>query len=407
MVTYAYKSINESGATVSGEVEAESREMATSILEARGFIPTQVDEKGGGDAAGFSFERLKEYLTPVKAPELIIFTKQFKTMLRAGVPMVRLLQILEKQAENLKIKRISRVMVDDISGGSSLHDAFLKHPSVFSPLYCGMVQAGEASGALPTVLDRLTYIIDHEHKIRADIRAALQYPIIVVVFLAIAFFVLLTFVIPKFVGIFLAAKLNLPLPTKICIFLYQFLQSYWHLLLGGVLAAAAGIYLYFRTEQGRFVRDMTLLRLPILGDLFVKAAMSRFASIFAILQSSGVSVLEAMRILATTVGNTAISREFKQIGEKLEEGRGIAAPLEKAAFFTPIVINMVAIGEESGKLDEMLMEISQHYDLEVEYATKKLSDAIGPILTIGLAAVVGFFALAIFLPMWDLVGIVK
>ncbi len=407
MVTYAYKSINETGAIVAGEIEADSREMATSILEARGYMPTQVVEKGGGDAAGFSLNRLKEIITPVKAPELIIFTKQFKTMLRAGVPMVKLLQILEKQAENLKIKRITRTMVDDISGGSSLYDAFRKHPNVFSPLYCGMVQAGEASGALPTVLDRLTYIINHENKIRADIKAALQYPIIVIVFLAIAFFVLLTFVIPKFVNIFLTAGLKLPLPTKICLFLYQFLTDYWHLMIGGGLAAGIGIYLYLRTEQGRYLRDLTVLRLPVLGELFIKAAMSRFASIFAILQSSGVSVLEAMRILAITVGNTAIAKEFQLIGEKLEEGRGIAAPLEKASFFTPIVVNMVAIGEESGKLDEMLMEISEHYDMEVEYATKKLSDAIGPLLTVGLAAVVGFFALAIFLPMWDLIGIVK
>jgi len=407
MATYAYKSINETGATVSGEIEADSREMATSILKARGFQPTQVNEKGGGDSAGFSLNRLKEMFTPVKAPELIIFTKQFKTMLGAGVPMVRLLQILEKQAENLKIKRITRTMVDDISGGSSLYDAFRKHPGVFSPLYCGMVQAGEASGALPTVLDRLTYIIDHEHKIRADVKAALQYPIIVVVFLMIAFFVLLTFVIPKFVKIFMSAGLNLPVPTKICLFLYQFLANYWQLMIGGAVAVGVGLYLYLRTEQGRYVRDLVLLRLPIIGQLFVKAAMSRFASIFAILQSSGVSVLEAMRILTMTVGNTAIAREFRAIGEKLEEGRGIAEPLEKASFFTPIVINMVAIGEESGKLEELLMEIAEHYDMEVEYATKKLSDAIGPLLTIGLAAVVGFFALAIFLPMWDLVGIVK
>jgi type II secretory pathway component PulF len=318
-----------------------------------------------------------------------------------------LLQILEKQAENLKIKRITRTMVDDISGGSSLYDAFRKHPNVFSPLYCGMVQAGEASGALPAVLDRLTYIIDHEHKIRADIKAALQYPIIVVVFLMIAFFVLLTFVIPKFVKIFLSAGLNLPVPTKICLFLYQFLANYWHFMIGGAVAVGIGLYLYLRTEQGRYVRDLVLLRLPIIGQLFIKAAMSRFASIFAILQSSGVSVLEAMRILTMTVGNTAIAREFRTIGEKLEEGRGIAEPLEKAFFFTPIVINMVAIGEESGKLEELLMEIAEHYDMEVEYATKKLSDAIGPLLTVGLAAVVGFFALAIFLPMWDLVGIVK
>jgi len=231
MVTYAYKSINESGAAVSGELEADSREMATAILEARGYLPTLVNEKGGGDDTGFSLDRLKERFTPVKAPELIIFTKQFKTMLRAGVPMVKLLQILEKQAENPRIKSVTRTMVDDTSGGGSLFDAFRKHPGVFSPLYCGMVQAGERSGALPTVLDRLTYIIDHEHKIRADIKAALQYPIIVVVFLAMAFFVLLTFVIPKFVNIFKTAGLTLPLPTKICLFLYQFLADDVHRLL--------------------------------------------------------------------------------------------------------------------------------------------------------------------------------
>lgn len=406
MPIYAYKSIDETGATVSGEVEADSREMAGSILEARGYLPTQINEKGG-DAAGYSFDRLKEALTPVRTPELILFTKQFKTMLRAGVAIVKLLQILEKQADNLKLKRIMRAMIEDINGGSSLYDAFRKHPGVFSPLYCGMVQAGEASGSLPTVLDRLTYIIDHENKIRSDIKAALQYPMIVVFFLVVAFFVLLTFVIPKFVKIFQTAGLTLPLPTKICLFLYQFLSNYWHMMIGVAFAVGAGLYFYLRTEQGRYVRDLTLLRLPVLGELFIKATMSRFASIFAILQSSGVSVLEAMRILATTVGNTAISREFQQIGEQLEEGRGIAEPLEKAKFFTPIVVNMVAIGEESGKLDEMLMEISEHYDVEVEYATKKLSDAIGPMLTVGLAAVVGFFALAIFLPMWDLIGIVK
>jgi type II secretory pathway component PulF len=406
MPIYVYKSIDETGASVSGEVEADSPEIAGSILQAKGYLPTQIGEKGS-DAGGYSFDRLKEVLSPVKIPELILFTKQFKTMLRAGVGIVQLLQILEKQAENLKLKRIMRAMIEDINGGSSLYDAFRKHPSVFSPLYCGMVQAGEASGALPTVLDRLTYIIDHEYKIMADIKAAFQYPIIVVFFLVVAFFVLLTFVIPKFVNIFLTAGLDLPLPTQICLLLYQLLSEYWPIMLGLISAAGTGLYLYLRTEQGRYVRDLTLLKIPVLGQLFIKAAMSRFASIFAILQSSGVSVLEAMRILAITVGNTAISREFQQIGEQLEEGRGIAVPLEDAKFFTPIVVNMVAIGEESGKLDEMLTEISEHYDVEVEYATKKLSDAIGPMLTVGLAMVVGFFALAIFLPMWDLIGIVK
>jgi len=163
---------------------------------------------------------------------------------------------------------------------------------------------------------------------------------------------------------------------------------------------------YLKTEQGRYVRDAFLMKLPIIGPLFIKAAMSRFASIFAILQSSGVAVLDSMKILSGTIGNTAIAREFDRIISRLEEGRGIAEPLKRANYFTPIVINMIAIGEESGNLDEMLGEISIHYDFELEYAMNKLSEAIGPILTVGLAAVVGFFALAIFLPMWDLTKMV-
>lgn len=230
---------------------------------------------------------------------------------------------------------------------------------------------------------------------------------IVIVFLAIAFFILLTFVVPKFVGLFKRAGIDLPLPTKICMGLYYALADYWFVLLGGTLLLIGALVFYLRTEQGKFVRDTLFMELPIIGPLFVKAAMSRFASIFAILQKSGVGVLESMKILSITIGNHAISREFEQINERLEEGRGIAVPLHSAKYFTPIVINMIAIGEESGNLDEMLSDISEHYDVELEYAMKKISDSIAPILTVGLAFVVGFFALSIFLPMWDLTKMVK
>ncbi len=406
MPRYNYTAINETGATVKDAIEAESADAVSSMLSARGYIPIGITVQSA-ERRGFSLARIKEGLTPIKAPELILFTKQFRTMLRAGVSMINLMQILEGQSENARLKRIIREMSRDVREGSSLYGAFRKHSKVFSPLYCGMVHAGEVSGALPEVLDRLTYIIDHENKIRSDIRAALQYPIFVLFFLMIAFFVLLTFVIPRFVRIFLGAGLELPVPTQICLALYHFIDHYWGILLGAAVGIGIFLYYYLRTDQGRYVRDAALMRIPVLGPLFVKAAMSRFASIFSILQSSGVSVLESMKILGTTVGNTAISREFDMISDRLEEGRGIAEPLRRARYFTPIVINMVAIGEESGNLDEMLSEISNHYDVEVEYAMKKLTDAIGPLLTIGLACVVGFFALAIFLPMWDLVGIAR
>ncbi len=405
MPKYKYLAIDEYGAEKSGVLDADSLEMAINLLNARGLIPSRVTSAAAA-SSGFSFQAINEQLTPIKPPELIIFTKQFRTMLRSGIPMIKLLQILESQTDNIRLKTVILAIAEDIREGASLHDAFRKHPKAFSPLYCSMVQAGEASGALPEVLERLSYIIEHEYKIKSDVRAALQYPLIVVLFLFIAFFTLLTFVLPKFGRIFLSAGLTLPLPTRICLSLYQMLHDYWPPIIGGAMLGLLLLLYYVRTDTGRYTKDAILLRIPIIGSLFLKAAMSRFASIFAILQSSGVEIRESMKILTGTMGNSAIAREFDKITSRLEEGRGISGPLKDASYFTPIVVNMIGIGEESGKLDEMLVEISTHYDFELEYSMKKLSDAIGPILTIGLAAVVGFFALAIFLPMWDMTKMV-
>jgi MSHA biogenesis protein MshG len=406
MPKFSYKAINESANTVSGVIEADSLEMATDILTERGYIPSKVTEKKE-TSRGFTWSNINESITPIKSPDLILFTKQFRTMIHAGVPILSLLQVLENQTENLKLKKIIGAMTLDIKGGSSLFDAFRKHPATFSSFYCSMVRAGESSGELGDVMDRLIYILAHEHKIKSDIKSALQYPILVVIFLAVAFFVLLTFVIPKFAKILISAGIEIPLPTRICMLLYQILSNYWFLILGAAIAGIGVLAYYLSTEQGKYVRDSCVLKLPIFGPLFVKAAMARFASIFAILYKSGIHVLDSIKILSGTIGNAAISKEFERIRGQLEEGRGIAEPLRTARYFTPMVIDMVAIGEASGKLEDMLREVSAHYDDEVEYATSQLSEAIGPILVVGLAAVVGFFALAIFLPMWDLTKIVR
>ena len=406
MPKYSYQAISETGATTSGEIEADSLESANSILASRGFIPTRVKVEQPA-LSGFQMTKLRERFTPVKAPELILFTKQFKTMINAGISMLNLLEILEEQTENPKLRRILGHMHQDIKEGSSLHRAFSKHPKVFTPLHCSMIEAGEASGALPEVLERLIYIIEHEHKVKSDIKSALMYPIIVVVFLFTAFLVLITQVIPKFVSIFKSAGLVLPLPTQICILIYEFLSNYWFFILGAAAVGIVFLYYYLKTEQGKYVRDSLLMRVPLIGPLFVKTAVSRFASIFAILQSSGVDVLESMDILSGTIGNAAIGRELGGIKDRLAEGRGIARPLGEAQYFTPMLINMVAVGEESGNLEDMMQDVAAHYDTEVEYSMKKLTEAIGPILTVGLAAVVGFFALAIFLPMWDLTLMAK
>ena len=407
MPNFAYRAISQNGSDIAGVIRADSIEMAESMLSAQGYIPSKIKE----ESASFLISWLKNIeskLTPIKPGELVLFTKQFRSMLIAGLPILQLLRVLENQTENRKLKNIIVSVTLDIREGLTLYDAFVKHPGVFSPLYTSMIRAGEQSGTLPEVLGRLIYILEHEHKVKSDIKAALQYPIIVIVALLIAFIVLLTFVIPKFVGIFSRAGVELPLPTRISIVLYHFLNDYWHIIIVCLVSAIFALrYFYRKTETGKYLWHTLILNLPIVGPLFLKTMMSRFASVFNILQSSGVPVLNSLEILSSTIGNHAIMREVNRVSDQVEVGRGISSPLRSAKYFTPMVVDMIAIGEESGRLEEMLREISVHYDDEVEYAVKRLSATIGPILIIGLAVVVGFFALSIFLPMWDLTKIVR
>jgi len=406
MPKFRYRAITENGTTTTGEIEAESAERASSLLASQGYIPTRVKEERAA-VSGAHLGGLLDSISSIKAPELILFTKQFNTLIRAGVPMLSLLKVLEEQTEHPKLRRILSTIHRDIKEGASLHEAFRKHPKAFSPLYCNMLRAGEASGALNEVLDRLTYIIEHEHRVKSDIKSALTYPMIVVCFLLVAFIVLLTGVIPRFVSIFKSAGLKLPLPTQICMLLYNMMAQYWYVAIGAAALGGMALYLYLRTDNGKHVFYTFVMKLPIVGPLFIKSAISRFASIFAILQASGIDILQTMDILSETIGNAAISRELAGIRNRLAEGHGIAGPLSSAKYFTPMIINMVAIGEESGNLEELMQDVASHYDSEVEYAMKKLSESIGPMLTIGLAAVVGFFAIAIFLPMWDLTLMAK
>ena len=405
MTLYTYSALTESGNKITGQMEADNVEGVSQSLALKGYIPLDVrrSTRQRGDRLNAIMAGL---LSPVRPRDVALFTKQFKTMLVAGVPIINIFQTLETQTENRQLRNAIIEMGRDIKEGSSLHEAFKKHPAIFSPLYCSMLRAGESSGSLVDVVTRLIYIIEHEAKVKADIRAAMFYPAIVVSFLSVAFVVLLMFVIPKFVTIFQRAGIDLPLPTRICLALYTFLSSAWPYLLVVCVAGGVLLFRYVKTEQGRFVRDSVLLKIPLIGDLVLKGAMSRFASIFSILQYSGVAVLESMSILGDTLGNAVIRRQMANISDRIREGRGISEPLHRAKYFPPMVINMIAIGEESGNLEDMLFQISVHYDSEVEYATKQLADALGPFLTVALAVVVGFFALAIFLPMWDLTKMV-
>lgn len=402
MGTFRYTAIDGTGKKRSGTLEAEGAAHANAMILAWDMIPRHVEQVKKKELSGFA--KSHGGRKRVTSADLIIFTKQLRTLIRAGVPVVKALQTLENQTGSERFKEAIRQITVDIERGKSLHEAFGVHKGIFSSLYLAMIQAGESSGSLPEVLDRLIYIVEHEVKVKSDIRSALNYPIFVVVFLSIAFFVLLTFVVPTFVGIFKSAGVALPLPTRICMHMYEGLTAYWPYLLLLAIGTVVFLNFYLRTDNGRYNRDLFLMKIPLVGEVFIKSAMSRFASIFAILQSSGIQVLQSMDILTGTIGNAVIAAEFSEIRDSMEKGQGIAGPLAHSRHFTPMVVNMVAVGEESGRLDDMLREVAVHYDEEVEYAVKRLTSAITPILTVGLAAVVLFFALAIFLPMWDMAG---
>jgi len=403
MANFKYKAINALGEDISGEMEADSIAQAQGMLASQGNIPKEV--KLLHDDSPLS-TGLISFFNKVPMPDIILFTKQLRTMLRAGIPILQIFTIVAEQSPNSALKKALESIGQDVQEGETLYGAFQKQSHIFSKLYCGLINAGEVSGTMPQVLDRITYILDHEYKVGRDIKAALAYPKMVVFALSGAFFFLLTFVIPKFITVFNKADLELPLPTKICLFMYHGLANYWAIMLLAVITIFVGIKTYCKTEQGAIAKDQFLVRLPILGPLFIKSAMSRFASILAILLSSGVNALSAFEILAETIGNAAIANEFNNMSDKMEEGLGISEPLRSSKFFPPMVVNMISIGEESGSIEDMLKQIASHYDEEVEYTVSGLAEAIGPVLIVVLAVVVGFFALSIFLPMWDLTKLV-
>jgi type IV pilus assembly protein PilC len=406
MARFSYHATDQGGKTVTGVLEADSVEAASDRINQDGLIPLRV-RPASTALLSTAFQTLGGLLNHVPPRDVIVFTKQFSTMTRAGIPVLSLLDILESQTENRRLRSVVATMKRDVQDGVNLTSAFAKHSAIFSDLYVSMVQAGEASGALPDILDRLTYIIRHEHKVRSDVRAAIRYPLFVFAFLVFGFFVLQFMVVPRFAAIFRRAGVTLPLPTRICIGLHEFLLHYWVPGLIVAVVAVTVLVLWQRTPHGRYARALAFLKAPLVGPLMLKSLMSRFSSIFSILQASGVPVLDAMDILSATIGNPVLEREFRRVQLQLSEGKGIAQPLRSAAYFTPMVVNMIAIGEETGALDEMLREVAGHYDMEVEYGTQRLSDAIGPILTVTLSALVGFFALAIYMPMWDLAKMVK
>jgi type IV pilus assembly protein PilC len=343
----------------------------------------------------------------ISTRDVVIFTRQFATMINSGLPLVQSLNILAQQTENAKLKEVTKAVVFDVEAGNTLADAFAKHPSAFSQLYVNMVAAGEAGGILDTILLRLATFLEKNDKLVRKVKSAMIYPGVIMTVAGGAIAILLIFVIPVFQTMFSDAGVALPLPTRVVIGLSQFLQTFWWAVLLAVGVTIFGIKQYYDTAGGKRQIDGFLLGLPVLGDVLRKSAVSRFTRTLGTLISSGVSILDGLEITAKTSGNTVIQDAIMASRASIAGGDTIAAPLEKSGVFPPMVISMIAVGEQTGGLDEMLSKIADFYDDEVDVAVSGLLSLLEPVMILFLGVIVGGMIVAMYLPIFGMMNTVQ
>jgi type IV pilus assembly protein PilC len=343
----------------------------------------------------------------VKTRDVVVFTRQFATMINAGLPLVQALDILAQQTENKTLAGVTRQVVYDVESGQTLADALRKHPKAFSDLYVNMVAAGEAGGILDTILVRLAQFLEKNDAIIRKVKGAMVYPAVIMTVAVVAVAVLLIFVIPTFQNMFASVNLDLPLPTRIVIGMSNVLKSYWWAIIGGIGITVFAIARYYKTPPGRLQIDGLMLRFPVLGDLLRKSAVSRFTRTLGTLISSGVSILDGLEITARTAGNMVIHNAVMESRQSIAGGDTIAAPLQRSKVFPPMVISMIAVGEQTGGLDEMLSKIADFYDEEVDAAVGTLLSLMEPIMIVVLGVIVGGMVVAMYLPIFDMVNAVQ
>jgi type II secretory pathway component PulF len=403
MPTFHYRARSQGGELLTGAIETSGPEAAADHLAGLGYVPIAIEEKKEGALSGDLLEAFRR-ITP---QDRIIFSRQLATLINAGIPLTTALDTCASQSENPKIREILIQVRKDIEGGSAFSAALARHPKAFDNLYVGMIRAGEEGGVLDEILERLATLAEHEAETRARVKAAVRYPIIVVVAICIAFAILVTLVIPQFAKLYAGHKVALPFPTRVLIGINYVVQNYWFLILGGLGAAVLGLRAFVKTEPGREALDRFKLTMPIFGRLILKVLLSRFARIFATLNRSGLPILQTLEIVGGTIGNVIVTRAVESVRESAREGRGLSGPMKTSGLFPPLVTHMVAVGEDTGNLDEMLTRVSEYYDREVEYAIRNLSTMIEPILLLFIGGMVLFLALGIFLPMWDMMSVFK
>ena|ERR671919_666899 len=399
MPVFEYTARTLKGELVQDKIDLPSRDDVVAHLRKNRMVVVQVRESKG---KGF-----KMMGKGIKTRDVVIFTRQFATMINAGLPLVQALDILSQQTENKSLAEITRQVVYDVESGHTLADALRKHPKGFSDLYVNMVAAGEAGGILDTILVRLAEFLEKNDAIIRKVKGAMVYPGVILSVAAIAIAVLLIFVIPTFQSMFASVNLELPLPTKIVIGASDLLTGYWWLILGAMGFSLFALNRYYKTPAGHLQIDHFLLRFPVLGDVIRKSAVSRFTRTLGTLVSSGVSILDGLEITARTAGNMVIHNAVMQSRASIAGGETIAQPLAKSKVFPPMVISMIAVGEQTGNLDEMLSKIADFYDDEVDAAVSTLLSLMEPVMIVVLGVVVGGMVVAMYLPIFDMVNAVQ
>jgi type II secretory pathway component PulF len=403
MTIFTYRARDSAGLLITGRMEAEAQGVVAERLLQSGYVPTAIRQAR-------TLPRRITCAVPlgrIRAEELILFARQFETLVRAGVPLLESLGTLAKQAWGRAFQQVILTVARDIEAGAMLSEAMGKHPQVFPEVFVSTIRAGETGGFLDLALERLATLGEHELETQARIRAATRYPIFVVLAIGIALLILMTFVIPKFALLYRAFRATLPLPTRIAFTVGQALQRFWY---AGLLLAVAGVGA-FRLALGlpwiRLWWDGAKLRFPILGPVMLKLILSRWAHILSLLVRSGVPILKSLDVAARAVGNAAVARSILALAAAVEKGRSLAEPMARDPLFPPLVVQMMAVGEKTGELETLLLKVSAHYDRETDYTIRNLSTALEPILLVVIGAMVLFLALAVFLPMWDMVRLIR
>jgi type II secretory pathway component PulF len=406
MARFRYKARDKSGDVMTGVLESSGRDAAAMEINQLGYFPVRIEEANGWDWREVS-ARVGEWFTQITPQDKIMMTRQMATLIDAGLSFVAVFDALIEQTTNQRLRTVLVQVRRDVEGGMPFSAALAKHPTVFEELYVNMVKAGEEAGVLDEMLDRLAFLAERDMDTRQRINAATRYPVIVLLALAVAFGILVTFVIPQFSKLYANVNVALPLPTRMMIGLNSVIQSFGVFLLAAALAGAFALRAYVGTPVGRMWWDSLKLRVPIFGPLFLKSALSRFARTFGTLNRCGFPALQALDIVERTVGNVAVSRVVGMIQDGARQGRGLVQPMKASRIFPAGVVQMVAIGEETGQLEAMLMKVSEYYDREVDYSIKNLSTALEPLLLLIIGGAVLFLALAIFLPWWNLINVFK